>query len=99
MRAVFGVRMKRKISKDGIRFMGISYNNDALMAERARVGQKEFDVIVDPENLRQISVRRGNETFTVENTVGLTDGITLPSGWPRSTANAKSFVRKIRQAS
>jgi putative transposase len=97
MRAVFGVRLKRKISKDGITFMGIPYNSDALMAERMRHGQKDFDIIVDPENLRQISVRQGDSIFTVENSVGLADGVTMVE-WMETFRGEREKFREQNQA-
>ncbi|PDS34702.1 integrase [Rhizobium anhuiense] len=74
---IFGVPSKRPISDDGINYQGITYGSDELNVQRMRHGKKEFDIKTDPENVRWIAVKGDEGWFTVENTVGIDDDITL----------------------
>lgn len=77
MLQIFGESATRTISDDGITYKGITYGSDELNVERMRHGKKEFEIKADPENVRWIAVKGDEGWFTVENTVGLNDDITL----------------------
>ncbi|MGB3813772.1 MAG: integrase [Shinella sp.] len=74
---VFGEPSNRPISDDGITYQGITYGSDELNVQRMRHGKKEFEIKSDPENVRWIAVKGDEGWFTVENTVGLNDDLTL----------------------
>lgn len=74
---VFGEPSKRPISDDGITLKGITYGSDELNVQRMRQGKKEFEIKADPENVRWIAVKGDEGWFTVENTVGIDDDLTL----------------------
>ncbi|MDO1583621.1 Mu transposase C-terminal domain-containing protein [Rhizobium oryzicola] len=77
MLQIFGVRHKRRISGYGITYMGVPYGNDELHRQRTKYGQMEFEIKVDPENLRHIAVRGDKGWFVVENLVGIDDTVSL----------------------
>lgn len=77
MLQIFGESATRTISDDGITYKGITYGSDELNVQRMRHGKKEFEIKADPENVRWIAVKGEEGWFTVENTVGLNDDITL----------------------
>lgn len=75
---IFGDKYQRRISSYGITFMGIPYSNDELTRLRKQYGQIEFQIKVDPENLRSICVRDENgKWFVVENKIDLDDTVSL----------------------
>ena len=74
---IFGVASKRLISDDGITSQAITYGSDELNVQRMRHGKREFDIKTDTENVRWIAVKGDEGWFTVENTVGIADDITL----------------------
>lgn len=77
MLQIFGIRYKRRIGEYGIPYMGIPYYNEELHRHRTKYGQMEFEIKVDPENLRHISVRGDKGWFVVENLIGLDDSVSL----------------------
>jgi len=90
---IFGMRHKRRIGTYGITFMGIPYGDEELERQRRTHGQMEFEIKVDPENLRRIAVRGDKGWFTVENLVGLDDTVSLPE-W----VTARDQIRKENAA-
>lgn len=74
---IFGERFTRRIGKYGIPYMGIPYGNEELHRQRAKYGQIEFNIRVDPENLRSIAVEGDEGWFEVENLVGIETDLRL----------------------
>ncbi|WP_246754596.1 integrase catalytic domain-containing protein [Rhizobium lusitanum] len=74
---VFGEPSKRPISDDGITYQCITYGSDELNVQRMHHGKNEFEIKTDPENVRWIAVKGNEGWFTVENTVGINDDISL----------------------
>tara|TARA_R110002020_G_scaffold198830_6_gene400089 strand:- start:12344 stop:14515 length:2172 start_codon:yes stop_codon:yes gene_type:complete len=74
---IFGVPSKRKISDNGITYENIPYGSDELNAQRRRHGKMEFEIKTDPQNVRWIAVKGDQGWFTVENTIGLNDDVSL----------------------
>lgn len=74
---IFGVPSKRKISDNGITYENIPYGSDELNAQRRRHGRMEFEIKTDPQNVRWIAVKGDQGWFTVENTIGLDDDVSL----------------------
>ncbi|OJU25460.1 MAG: hypothetical protein BGN91_04590 [Nitrobacter sp. 62-13] len=66
MRAIFGIRIKRKIRAGGIWVLGLNYNSENLETHRRRVGDGvEVEVRVDAEDIGAISVRLEKDWLTV----------------------------------
>lgn len=74
---IFGQKHKRRIGDYGIPFMGVPYANEDLERQRTKYGQMDFEIKVDPENLKHIAVRGDRGWFVVENTVGLDGSVSL----------------------
>ncbi len=64
-RAIFGVKLKRKLRTGGIHILGLSYNSEHLESYRRRVGEVEVDVCLDQEDIGLVSVKVGAEWLTV----------------------------------
>lgn len=75
---IFGEKIVRRISKNGIVFMGIPYRNDELSRLHSKEGQVQFEVKYDPAYLRTIAVRNPKEGwFQVENKIELDECVSL----------------------
>lgn len=56
-RAIFGVHLSRKLSKRGIRILGLHYQSEDLAALLAEKGEIDLPVRIDPDDLGWISVQ------------------------------------------
>lgn len=65
MRAIFGIRLKRKLRAGGIHILGLNYNSEHFESYRRRVGDVEVDVCLDQEDIGSVSVKVGAEWLTV----------------------------------
>ncbi|PDT50174.1 hypothetical protein CO661_00460 [Sinorhizobium fredii] len=75
----FGYQPKkpRKISRYGIVWMGVPYNNETLARELTVHGGESFDIRCDAMNLEYILVKGSNGWFLVKNRIGLDETVTL----------------------
>ncbi|OYR15127.1 Mu transposase C-terminal domain-containing protein [Brucella thiophenivorans] len=75
---IFGEKIVRRISTNGVTFMGIPYRNEELARLYSKEGQVEFEVKYDPADLRAIAVRNPKKGwFRVENTIKLDECVSL----------------------
>ncbi|NKC22810.1 hypothetical protein HED50_14590 [Ochrobactrum oryzae] len=91
---IFGEKIVRRISKNGIVFMGIPYRNDELSRLHSKEGQVQFEVKYDPADLRTIAVRNPKEGwFQVENKIELDECVSLEE-WISARQNYASQMRR-----
>jgi putative transposase len=65
LRAIFGVRLVKKLRTGGVHVLGVNYNSEHLEAYRRKVGDIDTDVRLDAENMGHVSVRVGPDWLTV----------------------------------
>lgn len=66
MRDIFGTTLERRITSEGIEFLGNQYQDDELARRRRQIGQKPVLIRVDQLDLGHISVRLPEGWLTVE---------------------------------
>ncbi|WP_416355911.1 Mu transposase C-terminal domain-containing protein [Aureimonas phyllosphaerae] len=97
-RHIFGTLLERRVTKNGVRFMGLFYQSPELYALLA--GRSRMDVLVrvDPSDLGSISVRMPNGRLTVPCRRHGMDGVTLDH-WLMAARNLRSRFKKEAAAS
>jgi putative transposase len=65
LRAIFGIKLTRKIRTGGIHVLGLAYNSEELESYRRRVGDIQADVRLDSENIGRVSVRVDQDWLAV----------------------------------
>ncbi|WP_182084507.1 Mu transposase C-terminal domain-containing protein [Aureimonas sp. ME7] len=97
-RHIFGTLLERRVTKNGVRFMGLFYQSPELYALLA--GRSRIDVLirVDPSDLGSISVRLPNGRLTVPCRRHGMDGVTLDH-WLMGARNLRSRFKTEAAAS
>lgn len=65
-RHIFGITVERRITKSGIRILGLNYQSKNLQELRLRAGQKPVLVRIDERDLGHVSVRGAEDWLTVD---------------------------------
>ncbi len=74
-RNIFGINLKRVITREGIRFLGFYFQSDAIQAMRRNKTNVEVDIRVDLDDLFEITVFDGAETHNVPSSLKLLRGM------------------------
>lgn len=99
MRAIFGIKLKRKIRAGGIWVLGLNYNSEYLETHRRHIGDGvELEVRLDAEDIGAISVRLERDWLTVPCVHPGFDRITVRV-WTATLANlGLRFTREAKVA-
>lgn len=76
-RAVFGIPLKRKLDRHGVRVFGINYTSPKLQEALLRGAGGKIPVRVDPEDLTHISVCLGHEWHSAQAVSQAVHGLSL----------------------
>jgi putative transposase len=100
-RHIFGTTVERRITNEGIRFLGLQYQSLELQRLRREVGQKPILVRIDPLDISHISVREAKGWRTVACEQSGFDGVSI-SQWlaaertlRRSNANMAALSQAV----
>ena len=93
--AQFDTMVERKLSKDGVVLVGITYNSNELAALKKRLTDDNVNVRFKRDDLRRVLVSPsdGAECVLVENTVGIDEAIGLDE-WKNAVAEIERVVSR-----
>lgn len=93
--AEFDTMVERRLSNEGIVLVGITYNNDELIALKRRMSDNNVNVRFNRDDLRRvlISPLDGTECVLVENTVGIDEAIGLDE-WKNAVAEIERVASR-----
>lgn len=74
---IFGLKTTRRIGDYGFTVFGITYCDEEVERLRSKYGNADFEIKHDPECPVHIAVKSDKGWFTVRNTVGLDESVTL----------------------
>ena len=97
-RHIFGTLLERRVTKNGVRFMGLFYQSPELYALLAGRSRTDVLIRVDPSDLGSISVRLPNGRLTVPCRRHGMDGVTLDH-WLMAAMSLRSRFRSEAAAS
>jgi hypothetical protein len=66
-RKATGLKLKRMLSKEGIKICGIPFSSPSLFPHALRNGKIKVEVFVDPQNLREVTIHVEDQIFYLAN--------------------------------
>lgn len=93
--AGFDTMIERKLSKDGVVLVGITYNSNELIALKKSMSGENVNVRFNRDDLRRVLVSPsdGTECVLVENTAGIDQAIGLDE-WKGAVAEIKRVASR-----
>lgn len=85
-RAVFGERLARKLSREGVSVLGMRYHSEQLAQWMLHKEGRDVEVRWDPENIGSVTVYAGNQKFDVGAVLPGFDGV-----------SARKWIAAIRE--
>ena len=88
-RVIFGERLPRKLSREGVTVMGLRYHSEALAQLMTKREERDVEVRWHPDDIGRVTVYAGEQKFAVGTVLSGFDGVSARQ-WVAATRQLKA---------